>query len=56
MEYLFSVLWNKITLGYVTPLDWPRSAYKDDVKVKVNDPYFQYQLRVSHDALMAQIW
>ena len=24
--------------------------------VKVNDPYFQYQPRVSHDACLVQIW
>ena len=29
---------------------------KMTVKVKVNDPYFQYQRRVSHDACLVQIW
>ena len=29
---------------------------KMTLKVKVNDPYFQYQLRVSHDACLLQIW
>ena len=26
------------------------------LKVQVNDPYFQYQWRVSHDACLVQIW
>ena len=26
------------------------------LKVKVNDHHFQYQLRVSHDAYLVQIW
>ena len=29
---------------------------QNDLEVKVNDPYFQYQLRVSHDACLVQIW
>ena len=29
---------------------------KMSLKVKVNDPYFQYQLRVSCDACLVQIW
>ena len=29
---------------------------KMTLKVKVNDPYFQYQPRVSHDACLVQIW
>ena len=29
---------------------------KMTLKVKVNDPYFQYQPRVSHDAYLVQIW
>ena len=28
---------------------------KMTLKVKVNDPYFQYQLRVSQDACLVQI-
>ena len=28
---------------------------KMTLKVKVNDPYFQYQLRVSQDAYLSQI-
>ena len=34
---------------------WVKMA-KMTWKVKVNDPYFQYQLRVSHDACLVQIW
>ena len=55
-------------LGCVTPLGWPRSAYKSNVeccflswndgqitlKIKVNDPQFQYQLRESQNANLAQ--
>ena len=26
------------------------------LKIKVNDPYFQYQLRESQDAYLVQIW
>ena len=33
---------------------WVKMA-KMTLKVKVNDPYFQYQPRVSHDACL-QIW
>ena len=29
---------------------------KMTLKVKVNEPYFQYQPRVSHDACLEQIW
>ena len=29
---------------------------KMTLKVKVNDPYFQYQTRVSQDAYLVQIW
>ena len=29
---------------------------KMTLKVKVNDLHFQYQLRVSHDAFLVQIW
>ena len=29
---------------------------KMTLKVKVNDPYFQYQPRVSHDACLVHIW
>ena len=29
---------------------------KITLKVKVNDTYFQYQPRVSHDACLVQIW
>ena len=29
---------------------------KMTLKVKVTDPYFQYQPRVSHDACLVQIW
>ena len=29
---------------------------KMTLKVKVTDPYFQYQLRVSQDACLMQIW
>ena len=29
---------------------------KMTLKVKINDPYFQYQPRVSHDACLVQIW
>ena len=29
---------------------------KMTLKVKVNDPYFQYQPRVSNDACLVQIW
>ena len=58
-------------LGRVTPLGQPRSVYKSDfecpflefwvemtkisLKVTVNDPQFQYQLRVSQDACLVQI-
>ena len=34
---------------------WVRMA-KMILKVKVNDPYFKYQLRVSHDASLVQTW
>ena len=34
---------------------WVKMA-KMTLKVKVNDPYFRYQPRVSHDACLAQIW
>ena len=34
---------------------WVKMA-KMTLKVKVNDPYFQYQPRVSHDAFLVQIW
>ena len=34
---------------------WVKMA-KMTLKVKVNDPYFQYQPRVSHYACLAQIW
>ena len=37
------------------PEFWVKMA-KMTLKVKVNDPYFQYQLRVSHDACLVQIW
>ena len=26
------------------------------LKVKVNEPHFQYQMRVYHDACLVQIW
>ena len=59
-------------LGRVAPLGRPRSVYKSTIecsffsrndsqmtlKVKVNDPHFQYQLRESQDAnlvILAQI-
>ena len=29
---------------------------KMTLKIKVDDPHFQYQLRVSHDACLVQIW
>ena len=29
---------------------------KMTLKVKVNDPHFQYQLRVSQDACLVKIW
>ena len=34
---------------------WVKMA-KMTLKGKVNDLHFQYQLRVSHDACLAQIW
>ena len=34
---------------------WVKMA-KMTLKFKVNDPYFQYQPRVSHDACLVQIW
>ena len=34
---------------------WGKMA-KMTLKVKVNDPYFQYQPRVSHDSCLIQIW
>ena len=34
---------------------WVKMA-KMTLKVKVNDPYFQYQPRVSHDACLVHIW
>ena len=34
---------------------WVKMA-KMTLKVKANDPYFQYQPRVSHDACLVQIW
>ena len=34
---------------------WVKMA-KMTLKVKVNDPYFQYQPTVSHDACLVQIW
>ena len=34
---------------------WVKMA-KITLKVTVNDPYFQYQPRVSHDACLVQIW
>ena len=34
---------------------WVKMA-KMTSKVKVNDLHFQYQLRVSHDACLVQIW
>ena len=34
---------------------WVKMA-KITLKVKVNDLHFQYQLRVSQDACMVQIW
>ena len=34
---------------------WVKMA-KMTLKVKINDPYFQYQPRVSHDACLVQIW
>ena len=34
---------------------WVKMA-KMTLKVKVNDPYFQYQPRVSHNACLVQIW
>ena len=34
---------------------WVKMA-KMILKVNVNDPYFRYQPRVSHDACLVQIW
>ena len=34
---------------------WVKMA-KRTLKVKVNNSYFQYQPRVSHDAYLVQIW
>ena len=34
---------------------WIKMA-KITLKLKVNDPYFQYQPKVSHDACLVQIW
>ena len=34
---------------------WVKMA-KMTLKVKVYDPYFQYQPRVSHDTFLVQIW
>ena len=34
---------------------WVKMA-KMTLTVKVNDPYFQYQPRVSYDACLVQIW
>ena len=34
---------------------WVKTA-KMNMKIRVNDPYFQYQLRVSQDACLVQIW
>ena len=34
---------------------WVKMA-KMILKVMVNDPYFQYQLRISHDSCLVQIW
>ena len=34
---------------------WVKKA-KMTLKVKVNDPYFQCQLRVSYDACLVPIW
>ena len=34
---------------------WVKVA-KMTLKVKVNYPYFRYQLRISHDACLVQIW
>ena len=34
---------------------WVKMA-KMTLNIKVNDPYFQYQPRVSHNACLVQIW
>ena len=57
-------------LGRAAPLGQPRSVHRSKVecsslsqndgqmtlKVKVNDPHFQYQLRESQAAYWVQIW
>ena len=42
---------NRIPYNYES--QWPKWSF---LKVKVNDLYFQYQLRVSNDACLAPIW
>ena len=70
-QWLPQTMNTRAHLGCVTPLGWPRSVYKSGVechflsrngqmtmKVKVNDPNFQYMLREYEDAylvILAQI-
>ena len=65
-EYLKMYLWCKC--NYSVPNLWrvivrqfkfPRilsEIAKLTLKVKINDPYLQYQLKLSHDTCLVQIW
>ena len=47
---------DKLLCGQATFPRILRQMAKMTLKVKLNDLHFQYQLRVSHDACLVQIW
>ena len=67
--YPANIITKWASLGHVTPLGQPSSVYKSNVecrfvslngqmtlKVRINDPHFQYYWRESQDAYLVQIW
>ena len=46
---------DQYTIGKLNTVSWSGNGQMT-LKVKVNNPYFQYQPKVSKDACLVQIW
>ena len=56
---LMQIWWfqpNSVTSYRLNKTNFLEFWVKMPFKVNVNDPHFQHQLRVSHDAYLLQIW
>ena len=53
---ILAQIYDELSHGQANFLEFWVEMAKMTLKVTVNDPYFQYQVKVSHDECLMQIW